>query len=100
MKNYLIHRRRRVDGNHAIIKKAFEAMGFAMQDLSGIGKGCPDLAVSKHGQTCLVEIKTEDGDLTTKQEKFIERWRDVVQIVRTTDDVKRLDDLLWARRRI
>jgi len=34
-----------------------------------------------------VEIKTEDGDLTPGQERFMERWPGAILVARTLDEV-------------
>ena len=77
----------RVDNNHADIKGWFLELGCSILDLSRVGGGCPDLAVSVcKGQTLLVECKSRKGTLTEDQEDFIAHCKDDVIIVRTQDD--------------
>ena len=48
----------RKDLAHAPIKAELEAAGFFVVDLSRVGAGCPDLAISRNGCWALVELKT------------------------------------------
>lgn len=84
-------RGRRVDQNHAAIVEAFRAHGWSVQSLATIGKGCPDLLVGKHGRDLVVEVKTAKGKLTRDEAKWIDAWRGSVHIVRTVDDVQRIN---------
>jgi Holliday junction resolvase len=88
-------RKARVDANQQEIVSAFRKCGFSVTHLHSIGKGVPDLLVAKNGHTALVEVK--DGNkppsarkLTDDQERFIGKWRGVVHIVATVDDVLRI----------
>ena len=83
---------RRVDGNHASMKGHFERLGCAVHDASRAGGGFPDLVVSLHKQTVLVEIKDPtkpkaDQQLTPDQVKFHREWKGVIYEARTLDDV-------------
>lgn len=55
----MIRRAKRTDANHAQIVAELRARGYAVSDLSAVGRGCPDLLVSKDGRGLLVEIKSE-----------------------------------------
>jgi Holliday junction resolvase len=46
------------DRFHAQISKELREAGFCVVDLSRVGSGCPDLAISRGGVWCLVELKT------------------------------------------
>lgn len=83
-------RGRRVDANHAAIVEAFRAMGWSVQSLAAIGKGCPDLLVAKHGHTLVVEVKTPTGKLRDEQREWIKAWNAAVFIVKDLDDVTRM----------
>lgn len=70
----------RQDANHQEIVKALKACGASVLDLSGVGKGCPDILVGLRGFNWLVEIK--DGSkvasrkkLTEDEERFCRSWR-------------------------
>jgi hypothetical protein len=58
----LIHRKRKADANQSGLVKAFQRLGCHVVDLSAVGKGCPDLLVTRAGHPpCLVEIKNKSG---------------------------------------
>jgi hypothetical protein len=57
----------RKDERHAPIKAELEAAGFFIVDLSNVGKGCPDLAISRNGVWAFVELKTPIGAKTALQ---------------------------------
>ena len=61
-------RARRVDANHAGIAALLAQLGCSVQDLSGVGEGCPDLLVGVAGQNILIEIK--DGDKPMSRRGF------------------------------
>ena len=58
----------RVDANQVEIVAEYRAMGASVQDLSAVGKGCPDIAVGFRGVTLFVEIK--DGAKPPSQRKL------------------------------
>ena len=77
----------RTDANHAQIARAFSDLGCSVFSTHTVGDGFPDLVVGCNGVTLLVEIKTETGDLTLAQRKFITNWQgNPVHIVCDTDD--------------
>lgn len=83
---------RRVDGNHAELKGYFEKLGCAVHDASRAGGGFPDLVVSLHRQTVLVEVKNPtkpkaDQELTPEQTRFHREWKGLIYQARTLDDV-------------
>ncbi len=95
----MIHRRRKTDANHAQIMGVLRAMGASVEDLSAVGKGCPDLLVGAYGRDVLCEVK--DGDkvpsarkLRPSQTEFAATWRgrpvvvlqcnaDAIELIRT-----------------
>lgn len=52
-------KRTRRDQNHASLSDELRARGYAVTDLAAVGKGCPDLLVSKNGRALLVEVKRD-----------------------------------------
>ena len=56
----MLHHKRRTDHNQASIVNALQRMGWHITDLSAVGKGCPDLLVTKAGKGYLCEIKSAD----------------------------------------
>ena len=78
------------DENHAGLAAFLSRLGPEPIDLSRIGKGCPDLLWPFQGQTLLLEIKGEDGNLSPSQQRFIDEWRGgPLFVVRTEEDVMR-----------
>ena len=82
-----------MDANHAEVVEAFRRLGFAVADLSRLGSGIPDLAISRAGRTALVEVK--DGDkppsarkLTPDEERFRDGWQGAYYVVQSCDDVE------------
>lgn len=74
---------KRVDANQATIVKALREAGCGVVDLSGVGKGCPDLLVHPPGfpacrMSVLFEIKNKKGKgdkLRKSQEEFHAGWK-------------------------
>lgn len=81
--------RRKPDANQKAITDALEAVGAQIFDLSGAGKGIPDIACLKPNKRDVVflEIKTEKGTLTEAQKKTHQDWPIVT--VRTIDEALR-----------
>lgn len=81
-------RPRRVDANHSGIVQALTQAGCWVTDLSGVGRGCPDLLVCGPSRKwVLLEIK--DGDkppsaqkLTAAQIKFHRDCPGLIHVVR------------------
>lgn len=55
----MIRRAKRTDANHTQLVADLRARGYAVSDLSAVGRGCPDLLVSKDGRGLLVEVKSK-----------------------------------------
>lgn len=84
-------RARKVDANQAEVIKEFRRLGCTVQDLSGVGKGVPDLLVGYDRMNALVEVK--DGPkakLTPDQTVWHSKWNGQVCIVRNLEDVRNL----------
>ena len=79
-----MRRAAKVDANHASVVAALRAIGCMVQDLSGVGDGCPDLLVGIRGTPrgkILVLMEIKDGDkapskqrLTKDQLQFYAQW--------------------------
>jgi hypothetical protein len=78
--------RRKADSNQKAIVDALLAAGARIFDLSGVGGGCPDIAVLKPNKrdVVLMEIKTEKGALKKTQEQTHQDWP--IVIVRSVED--------------
>jgi len=95
-----VRRAARTDSNHTQIVSAFRKLGCSVLSLAALGKGCGDILVAKHGQTCMVEIK--DGSkpksgrkLTPDEVKFHQSWQGALFIVETLADVEHVYNLMW-----
>jgi hypothetical protein len=76
------------DSNHADVVGWYESLYCSVFDSHACGLGFPDLVVGIAGVTCLVEIKSEDGELRASQNLFIRTWRGAKPVVvRTQGDV-------------
>jgi len=91
-------RGRRTDANQSEIVAALRQAGCAVVDASRLGKGFPDLIVSraglKPGQAFLLEVKTEKGKLNALQRKWHSEWKGQVAVVRCVDDALRAVGLI------
>ena len=64
-------RAKRVDCNQKDIVHALKTIGATVVDLSGIGKGCPDLLVGFQNKTYLIGVKRDGkAKLTSQQFQF------------------------------
>ena len=69
-------RAKRVDVNQREIVHALRTLGATVQDLSGVGSGCPDLLIGYRGVTILIEVKRDaKAKLTTHQVEWHNSWR-------------------------
>lgn len=67
---------RKVDVNQAEIVKTLREAGADVYILSMVGKGLPDLMVTFHGETILMEVKKDaKAKFTPDQLKFIANWK-------------------------
>ncbi len=75
----------KVDLNQPEIVAAFRRLGCCVMHAHTLGKGAPDLLVSRKGTVWMVEVKGPKGKLTPDQEVFHAVWP--VHVVRSVDDV-------------
>ena len=69
---------KRVDSNHSLIVKTLRELGCSVFDTSSVGRGFPDLVVSK-GATALVEVKRDaTAPYTKSQLEFLKNWQGTV----------------------
>ncbi len=90
--------RGRTDANHSAIVKALRQAGCAVCDLSGVGKGCPDLLVSRGFETALLEVKDgakspSERRLSPAQQEFRASWRGRLYVV--TSIAEALSAIEW-----
>ena len=86
-----MRRAARTDSNQRSIVSGLREQGMSVLDLSGVGKGCPDIAVGYAGSNWLFEIK--DGSkppsarrLTPAEKSFHNTWTGQVSVVTSLDD--------------
>lgn len=86
-----LRRAAKVDDNQAEIVAALRRAGCSVCILSGVGKGCPDLAVGRGGVTYMLEIK--DGrktpsarKLTPDEQAWHDAWRGHAAVVNSVDE--------------
>lgn len=89
-----MRRAARVDANQTQIVSALRAAGASVEQLSAVGKGCPDLLVGYRNVNILMEIK--DGEKTPSERKLTSdqivwhrEWKGVVFLVTSVDEALR-----------
>jgi hypothetical protein len=82
-------RARKVDANQCEIVQALGQAGYHVTDLSAVGKGCPDLLVTRFGQCGLVEVKNKEGRnrFTPAQVEYYAAAKCPIYIIRSVNDV-------------
>lgn len=87
---------RKVDSNQPEIVKALRELGYSVQPIHIIGRGCPDLLAGKFGRNHIFECK--DGSLppskrklTEDEEKWHTNWNGSVHILESIHDVIEFD---------
>lgn len=83
---------RKVDANQQMIVKSLEWAGYHVTDLSGCGRGIPDLLCTINGQCLLIEIKNKDGAnrFTPAQVEYYRLVKAPVFVIRDINDVESL----------
>jgi len=90
-----MRRAARQDGNHGSIVAAFKALGCVVQDLSGVGGGCPDVVVGVGRFNVLAEIKDPQQPpsaraFTSDQKRWHKGWTGTAHVVETEFDAEEL----------
>lgn len=85
-----MRRAARVDGNHSQMVAALRQAGVCVVDLSGVGKGCPDLLWSLAGRCGLIELKDPRQPksrqrLRESQQAFKTQWQASYAVVGTLE---------------
>lgn len=83
---------KRTDAIQKDIVKALRALGATVQDLSAVGRGCPDLLVAFQNRNHLLEVKAPKGPrgggggkLTVDQVRWHADWAAPVHVVDSVD---------------
>ena len=84
-------RAKRTDMNQEKIVEALRSIGATVLILSGVGQGCPDIAVGIFKRNYFMEIKNPDQPksaqaLTAEEAIFHNGWKGQVAIVRTVEE--------------
>lgn len=94
----MMRRASRIDATHTAIVEALRACGCSVVSLAAVGKGCPDLLVSRGGKTWLVECKTVTprktkagyiaikAETRKKQEEFRAAWSGRLVVVTSAEE--------------
>lgn len=89
-----MRRAAKTDDNQRAIVNALRRAGCSVLILSGVGKGCPDIAVGRAGITYMLEIK--DGRkppcarrLTDDEKGWHARWRGHAAVVTNEEEALR-----------
>ena len=86
-----MHARRaaKIDVNQPALVEQIRDLGYTVQHLHTLGKGCPDIMVGGKGMNYLFEIKNPeyDGKLTADEQEWHDMWKGQVDIVETIEDV-------------
>lgn len=91
-----MRRAAKVDRNHAEIVETLRGLRFSVLSLAPLGRGAPDIALARDGDTWLAEIK--DGErmgwkLTDDQKTFHARWNAPILIFDSVETV-----LMWEKK--
>jgi hypothetical protein len=79
---------KRTDNNQRLIMNAFKKLGYSVFDVSVLGRGFPDLIVSKNRKNFLIEIKNEKGKFTEVQLKFYKYWQGDIFCIKNYNDLE------------
>ena len=74
--------RGKTDANQLSIMRMLRDFGASVQDLSQIGRGCPDLMVGYRNRIFAFEVKSADGKLTPDEVKWRDAWRGNYYVIR------------------
>jgi hypothetical protein len=77
----------RIDGTQVEIVECARKFGASVLPLFRLGQGAPDILVGYRSQNIMVEIKTENGKLNERQEKFRDEWKGQYAVVHNTHEM-------------
>ena len=87
-----MHYKRKTDANQGMIARSLQWAGYHLTDLSGCGKGIPDLLCTRNGACFLVEIKNPKGrnTFTPAQTEYYRQVNAPVYVLRDIKGVELL----------
>jgi hypothetical protein len=91
---------RRTDSNQQEVMDTLRAAGYLVTDIHTLGKGRPDLAVSKYRNVWLLEVKAKDGKLTPDEREFIAAGWPMIIVYSGQDAVNKLHEAQALRMEI
>jgi hypothetical protein len=77
------------DTTQAAIVEALRKVGCVVAVTSGVGKGFPDLCVSKSGKMWLLECKTKNAPMTPAEYAFMRSWQGAYFVVHNEEEALR-----------
>ena len=89
-----MRRAARIDSNQVEIVEAFRAAGCDVLHTHQLGQGAPDLFVAFAGIWLAIEVKGQQGKLTSSQESLYNSLKTRPRIVRNVGEVKATVDTL------
>lgn len=75
------------DDNHAETVKVLKQVGFSIMETYQLGEDAVDFVCAFQGQTAVVEVKGENGKLSTGQIEFRDKWKGIHIVARSYHDV-------------
>ncbi len=88
----------KVDLNHSTIVDALRASEVSVQSLAEVGGGCPDLLCGVNGYNFLIEVKSGDELLNTRQKAWHAHWRGPAHLARTVEQALAIAEHYRARK--
>ena len=97
-----MRRAARTDANQKEVVANLRKLGFSVQHLHQLGKGCPDLLIGKEGRNWLFELKDPDKppsarQLTEDEKKWFHTWRGQVDIGYDAESIVDLIDYMMGK---
>ncbi len=83
---------RKKDSTHQAVLEALRAYGWSILDISRAPL-CVDLVIAKADRVVLVEVKDRTGKLTEAQKLLLSSWPGETAVLRSLDDVARLEPI-------
>ena len=86
-----VRRAAKVDDNQEQLVYELRQLGYSVQSIATVGKGCPDLLVGAHGRNFCFEVKDpakwpSARALTKDEVEWHAFWKGQVAVVQTTEE--------------
>jgi hypothetical protein len=83
-----------INTNQPDIIAGLQAAGCSVEPLNIVSSGVPSLLCGWAGRNTLIEVKSDDGNLTPEQTTWHTSWAGQVEIARSIDDALRIVGLV------